>query len=111
MKKRRLAWYGHLLRLPEESPAKKSSKKPRGGHKQTWLKLITKHLETVKVMVNGAGHLDRYDTITNYHELLAKIGNIGRWWLTAPCLSRRRSVPKRETMIYRPVGPTLFEIY
>ena len=81
MKKRRLNWYGHLLRLPEETPAKKalreaqkSSKKPRGDQKQTWLKLIKKDLEKVKVkmMVSGGGHFDRNYDVKNYHELLAK---------------------------------------
>ena len=81
MKKRRLNWYGHLLRLQEETRAKKalreaeqSSKKPRGGQKQTWLKLITKDLGKVKitVLVSGGGHFDRNYDVTNYHELLAK---------------------------------------
>ena len=81
MKKRRLTWYGHLLRLPEETPAKKalrevlkSSKKPRGGQKHTWLKLITKDLEKakVKVEVSDGGYFYRNYAITNYHELLAK---------------------------------------
>ena len=77
VKKRRLNWHEYLLRLPEETRAKKalreaqkSSKKPRGGQKQTWLKLITKDWENVKVkvVVSGDGHFN----ITNYHELLAK---------------------------------------
>ena len=45
VKKRRLQWFGHLIRLPEDAPAKqalyaaqKQTKKPRGGQKTTWLK-------------------------------------------------------------------------
>ena len=64
VKKRRLKWYGHLIRLPEETPAKqalreaqKASRKPRGGQKLTWLKLVKKDLENVKVkvVVKGGG--------------------------------------------------------
>ena len=47
IKGRRLRWYGHLLRLPEETPARKALaeakrrvKKPRGGQKPTWLRII-----------------------------------------------------------------------
>ena len=55
VKRRRLTWYGHLLRLPESTPArksleeaKKSYKKPRGGQKLTWLKQIEKDLEKIE---------------------------------------------------------------
>ena len=81
MKKRRLTWYGHLLRLPEETSAKKalreaqiSSKKPRGGQRQIWLKFIMKDLEKVEaaVVVKGGGHFDRNYNVTNYLEVLAK---------------------------------------
>ena len=55
VKRRRLQWYGHLLRLPENNPAKKAlreaqkpAQKPRGGQKHTWLKQINKELEHIK---------------------------------------------------------------
>ena len=78
MKKRRLTWYGHLFRLPEETPAKKAlreaqnhQKKPRGGQKQTLLNLIAKDLEKIKVVVSGGGHFDTNYDVTIYFELLA----------------------------------------
>ena len=55
-KKIKLAW--HLLRLPDNTPAKTAFraahryvKKPRGGQKLTWIKMIEKDLETGSVMV------------------------------------------------------------
>ena len=58
VKRRRLNWYGHLLRLPEQAPAnkalreaKKPCKKPRGGQKMTWMKLVEKDFENIKVNV------------------------------------------------------------
>ena len=51
IKERRLHWYGHLLRLPSETPAKKAleeakrpAKKPRGKPKYIWIKQIEKDL-------------------------------------------------------------------
>jgi hypothetical protein len=80
VKKRRLKWYGHLLRLPEETPARAALRearryvqKPRGGQKITWLKLIDKDLENINIkvaVVNGDGTNHRYE-ICN-HEILAK---------------------------------------
>ena len=58
IRERRLSWYGHLLRLPDNTPAKTALreaqryvKKPRGGQKLTWIKMIEKDLETARVMV------------------------------------------------------------
>ena len=58
IKERRLSWYGHVLRLPDNTPAKsalrevrKYVKKPRGGQKLTWIKMIEKDLERARVMV------------------------------------------------------------
>ena len=55
VKRRRLTWYGHLLRLPEDTPARKSlkeaknpCKEPSGGQKLTWIKQIGKDLEKVE---------------------------------------------------------------
>ena len=79
IKRRSLNWYGHLLRLPDETSAKAALKearsyapKPRGGQRLTWLKLIDKDLENIMVVVKteGGGYY-RYDM--NNHE---KIPNI-----------------------------------
>ena len=58
IKRRRLTWYGHLLRLPEDTPARKSLKeaknplkKPRVGQKLTWIKQIEKDLEKVEFKI------------------------------------------------------------
>ena len=58
IKERRLNWYGHLLRLPDNIAARtalreaqRHLKKPKGGQKLTWIKMIEKDLETARVMV------------------------------------------------------------
>ncbi len=63
VKERRLKWYGHLLRLPDNISAKRALKearrevkKPKGGLKLTWLKLVDRDIEKVAVeVVNGGG--------------------------------------------------------
>ena len=57
IKERRLNWYGHVLRLPDNTPAsiairevRKYVEKPRGGQKLTWIKMIKKDLERARVM-------------------------------------------------------------
>ena len=59
IKKRRLKWFGHLLRLPNETPAKQALtealtpvKKPRGKPKLTWLGLIVKDMATINIRVS-----------------------------------------------------------
>ncbi len=56
IKTRRLHWFGHLMRLPDTTPAKQSlreaereSKKPRGRPKLTWLKMIQKQLNELNI--------------------------------------------------------------
>ncbi len=56
IKKRRIKWYGHLLRLDSRTPARqalvearKKVKKPRGGQKLTWLKLIDSDLTALGI--------------------------------------------------------------
>ena len=51
-----MKWYGHLLRLNEKTPARlalketeRKVKKPKGGQKCTWIKLIGKDLEEYKI--------------------------------------------------------------
>ena len=58
VKRRRLQWYGHFLRLPEDTPAKSAlmearsyACKPKGGQKLTWLKIIDKDLENIQIKV------------------------------------------------------------
>ena len=56
IKKRRLNWYGHLLRLPDDTPAKQALyesdrkvKRPRGKPKITWTNMIKKDLQSQKL--------------------------------------------------------------
>ena len=51
-----MKWYSHLLRLNEKTPARlalkeaeRKVKKPKGGQKLTWIKLIGKDLEEYKI--------------------------------------------------------------
>ena len=59
IKKRRLNWLGHMLRLPEKTPAKlayrehlKKAKGNRGRPKQTWIKQINKDLKPINKTVD-----------------------------------------------------------
>ena len=59
IRKRRINWLGHLLRLPEETPAQialkeyqEKVKKPRGGQKITWLDNIKKDLKHSNLSFN-----------------------------------------------------------
>ncbi len=61
IKEWRLRWYGHLLRQPNNTWAKRALrearrevKKPKGGQKLTWLKLVDRDLEKVKVVVENS---------------------------------------------------------
>ena len=55
IQRRRLAWFGHLMRLPEQTSAKqayweaqsKFTKKVAGGQHNTWLSIITKDFRLV----------------------------------------------------------------
>ena len=51
-----MKWHGHLLKLNEKTPARlalneaeSKVKKPKGGQKLTWIKLIGKDLEEYKI--------------------------------------------------------------
>ena len=59
IKKRRLNWLGHMLRLPEKTSAKlafrehlKKAKGNRGRPKQTWIKQIDKDLKPINKTVD-----------------------------------------------------------
>jgi hypothetical protein len=56
IQQRRLRWYGHLIRLEEDIPAKKALreaerkvKKYPGGQKLTWMKQLEKDLKEFKI--------------------------------------------------------------
>ena len=70
IKEKRLFWYGHLLRLPDNTPAKKalevvsqSAKRPKGRPKTTWLSLISKDLSPLNMSKQQV-----YETATNRKE-------------------------------------------
>lgn len=59
IKKRRLTWLGHLLRLPENTPARQALceyqrpvKRPRGKPKTTWISAIEKELKEIQTDLN-----------------------------------------------------------
>ena len=59
IKRRRLNWLGHLMRLPENTPVRRClkqhltyAKKPRGRPQMTWLKNIKKDLKTINININ-----------------------------------------------------------
>ena len=70
IRRRRLNWVGHLMRLPPETPARisiyealRTTKRKRGKAKTTWLKVIEKDLSgnvKLDVFKDPAGN--------NYHE-------------------------------------------
>ena len=43
--KRRLSFFGHVCRLPEDSPAQKAVQKPRGKSKNTYVATLKKQLK------------------------------------------------------------------
>ena len=59
---RRLRWFGHLMRLPEETPARKALhiatltrvRQPRGAQKRTWLSTIKADLKTLDITYDEA---------------------------------------------------------
>ena len=64
IKTRRLRWYGHAMRLPEETPAKmalqevyRKVKKLRGGQTTTWISVLERDLSTLGLTVEGASKL------------------------------------------------------
>ena len=59
IKKRRLKWTGHLLRLDDDTPAKRALKsyiqpaiKPRGRSKFTWITTVQKELDEIDSGIN-----------------------------------------------------------
>ena len=59
MKKRSFIWYGHMQRLPEETPEKwafkehlKNVKSNQGRPKRTWIRQINKDLKPINKTVD-----------------------------------------------------------
>ena len=83
VKERRLRWYGHLLRLANHTPAKRALKearrevkKPKGGQKLTWLKLIDRDLEKVTmVVVNGGGYKPSHEQLAQNRSIWQEVVN------------------------------------
>ena len=79
IQRRRLAWFGHLIRLSEETSAKKAyweakstfSKKVRGGQPTTWLSTIIKDFKLIDTSLDEAQKiaLDR----EKFKELLGSV--------------------------------------
>ena len=62
IQRRRLRWFGHMARLPPRAPARRvldesmftDTKKPRGGQKATWLKLVARDLAELDLTLEQA---------------------------------------------------------
>ena len=64
IKRRRLNWLGHLMRLPDETPAKQAleeshrkARKPQGRPKLTWMKQVQNQLKDMKIDYNDIHNL------------------------------------------------------
>ena len=75
---RRLSWFGHMMRLDDNTPAKlalKEAERPikmsRGGQRTTWLGQMKKHLESIGLTYEKAKCVamerDQWWAITNEH--------------------------------------------
>ena len=71
--KRRLSWFGHLMRLPPETPARhfiKPVKRPTGRPKTTWL----------STRATGLSDLKEHSTITiKTSDIESAIHELERW--------------------------------
>ena len=59
IKKRRFNWFGHLARLPVETPVRKALtefrrpvRKPKGKQKTTWYQMMKKELHAIEVDID-----------------------------------------------------------
>ena len=65
IQERRIKWFGHLQRLPKETPARlayeeitqKPVKKLKGGQPLTWLKTIERDLHSINLTLNKASKI------------------------------------------------------
>ena len=72
IRERRLRWFGHLLRLDPDTPAKKALKeylrkvdKPKGKQKTTWYDIVYKDIK-----VTSGLNIDFQDRIIATNELM-----------------------------------------
>ena len=70
IKRRRLTWLGHLLRLHPDTPARRAleeylrlTKKPQGRPKLTWISLIKQDLRTARIELNLKEPQETLDTL------------------------------------------------
>ena len=80
IRKRRLSWLGHLMRLDIETPARialaeycKVVKKIVGSHKLTWIELVTKDLQ------NSRLNLDTKSDSVLFEQLAQICSNRSKW--------------------------------
>ncbi len=83
IRERRMRWFGHMNRLPEEAPVKevlRPTKKPRGGQKQTWPKLMEKDLKVVNLTLDYANEYvrDRPKWRTLTHCAMSELSEVRR---------------------------------
>ena len=77
---RRLKWFGHLQRLPNETPAKKAYeeatkrpvKKLRGGQPLTWHRVIERDLNSINSNTKDAIHR-AHDREKYYCEIISRV--------------------------------------
>ena len=83
IEKKRIKWFGHLMRLDENTPAQKAlrvalmqSKRPRGRPKLTWIEMMRKQLQTINLTWEEASHLakDR-EKMEGYFETIGGRGD------------------------------------
>ena len=73
--RRQLSWFGHLMRLPEDTPARKAlkialkpSKRPRGRPPLTWITMMIKTFERIGLTWERASEVaqDRVECLCNF---------------------------------------------
>ena len=80
IQERRLKWFGHLLRLPKETPARlayeeitqKPVKKLKGGQPLTWLKTIKRDIHSINLTLNKASKIAQ-DRDKYYQEIVIRV--------------------------------------
>ena len=77
IRRRRLKWLGHMLRLPELSPAQQALqealrpvKRPRGRPKNTWIQLINKDLKQADLKLGSSKLIDAVSDREVWNDLI-----------------------------------------